>query len=83
MKIRDSHAKLNGDNTTFNCPSDGLEILSLDDRSLFRITLDADGVLSVWSGDYCTWKGTVLTDEFVLIPHARNIVKFQKLPRKK
>jgi hypothetical protein len=47
MKVRDSFATLNDDNTITEMPSGGLEIVGDDGRSLFALRLTKEGVLEV------------------------------------
>lgn len=84
MTIRDSHAKLNGDNTTFECPSGGLVILSDDGREMFRISLlhDEDATISVESGDYCTHNKKRFKDMFTISPRACNLFYVRKVEYK-
>jgi len=79
MKIRDSHAILNGDKTTYTLPSDGLEIISDDGKTLFQIRLEKGAIISVWSGDYCRHEGKVFEDRFLMRPHSSNVVDFLKV----
>jgi len=82
MRIRDAHAILNGCKDTFECPSGGLDIIADDDRTMFSVKLEPSGELSVWSGTYCNHKGKILSDHFVIVPHASNVVHFRKLEQK-
>ena len=77
MKIRDSQAQLNGDETCYVMPSKGLEIVADDGRTLFSISLK-DNVLRVDSGAFCKHGGTLLDNEFLIAPHAANCVKLIK-----
>ena len=78
--IRDGHAVINGDKTTFECKSGSLEILADGGRVLFAISLDSDGLgrISVWSGSHCKHGGKMFEDKFVIVPHSSNVFDVQK-----
>lgn len=80
MKIRDSHARLNGDKTTTDVPSDGLEILSDDGRCIFQVRQESDHEISVWAGEYFKSKGVIYEDRFVIVPHSSNVVNLRRVP---
>lgn len=83
MKIRDCHATLNGDKTTYTMPSGGLEILADDGRTLFSVRMEEGAEISVWSGSYCKHNRKLWQDRFVIVPHASNVVHFRKLEHNK
>ncbi len=83
MKIRDSHATINGDKTEYEMPSGGLEIIASDGKTLFSINLNQDGSIRVDAGSYCRHNGAILEDRFRIAPVAANVVAIFKLENKK
>lgn len=76
--VRDGHATLSGDTTTFTCPSGCLEIVAPDGRTLFDITVHADGTLEV-SANSCVKIGDKILDSSLLIqPRAGNNVYIKR-----
>ena len=72
MKIRDSHATINGDNTEFHAPSGGIEIIAEDGRTMFGVNL-AGNTLEITSGHVCKHNGKLLDDRFSIEPVASNL----------
>lgn len=75
MKIRDSHATLNGDETTHDLPSGGLQIVAGDGRSLYEVILLKTGVLQIRMGMVCRHGGKLLDDTLLIKPVASNVVE--------
>lgn len=78
MIVRDSYATINGDQTTHQFSSGGIEILASDGRSLFSVRLLDDGSIDVSGGDVCKHKGTLLDDRLLISPKASNRVTLTK-----
>jgi len=74
MKIRDGHARLNGDKTEYEMPSGSLDIIADDGRTLFGISLEKDGSIRVDSGSHCKHGGIGFEDTIQIIPRATNVV---------
>lgn len=74
MKIRDGHATLSNDLTVHTMPSNSLEILSEDDRTLFSIRLNKDASISIVVGSSCRHQGKVLDDAMDIRPISSNVV---------
>jgi hypothetical protein len=70
MKIRDGHAKLNSDPTTYTMPSGSVEILGDDDRALFSISLEKDGSIRVAAGTGRVFNGVHYDDAIAIRPGA-------------
>lgn len=79
MKIRDSHAKINGDKTEHDMPSGGVEIIAQDGRTLFCISLEKDGAIHVSASGHCKHNGIVLEDGITVRPKASNVVHVYRL----
>ena len=73
MKIRDSHAAVNGEFKTQTMPSGSLDIVADDGRTLFTVRLK-DGHLEVSSGGVCKHDGKVLDEGLLVAPRYRNQV---------
>jgi hypothetical protein len=71
MKIRDSHATVNGHDEVFEMPSGGVDIIADDGQSLFSISLDGN-VLRVAINNICKHEEKILDDHFVVKPVASN-----------
>jgi len=78
MKVRDSFATLNKDETVTNMPSGGLDIIADDGRSLFSLRLAKDGTLEVYGGVYCKHAGLTLDGVISVIPRAANLIYVRK-----
>ncbi len=78
MKVRDSFATLNGDETVTSMPSGGLEVVADDGRTLFSVRLAKDGTLEVSGGNFCKHAGLVLEESLSVIPRASNLVYVRK-----
>lgn len=78
MKIRDSFATINGDSNIIEMPSNGLEIVADDGRTLFRINLNKDGSIDVDTGMLCKHSGKLLDTGMTIRPRATNIVKIER-----
>lgn len=76
--IRDSFATLNGDDSTVEMPSGGLEIVAEDGRTLFNIRLTPDGVIDISGGSFCKHEGHVFDDRLIIEPRASNTVKIRR-----
>ena len=74
MKIRDGYATLNGDKTEHTMPSNSLDIIADDGRTLFGITLNKDGTIRLDTGHVCKHQGILLDDQIQLRPIASNAV---------
>ena len=77
MKIRDSFATLNGDDTEYEMTSGGLEIVGDDGRTMFCISLKGN-VLSIDGGMVCRQDEKLLDDRFILRPKAANCIDLIK-----
>lgn len=77
MKIRDSHASVQGDFSTITMPSGGLEVVGDDGRTLYTIKLDG-GKLNVMAGGICKFDGVVLDDKLSILPLYRNSVVIER-----
>lgn len=73
MKVRDSHATINGDTAEFEMPSGGVDIIAEDGRTLFSLTLD-DNQLRVSVSGHCKQNGAVLEDTIFVVPKCSNVV---------
>jgi len=79
MKIRDGYARINGDDTEYDLPSDSLEIIADDGRVLFDINMLKDAIgIDLRSGDVCKHKGEMLDDRFSIQPVASNMIRIIK-----
>lgn len=74
MKIRDGHATLNGDKTVHDMPSDTVDIIADDGRTLFDVTLNKDGTIRVSAGSTCKHLGVILNDSLRINPMATNCI---------
>jgi len=79
MKIRDSHAELNGDSKTQKMDSGSLDVVADDGRTLFSVSLK-DGQLEVRSGGFCNHAGVVLDDKLFVVPRYANQVFIARAP---
>jgi hypothetical protein len=79
MKIRDSHAAVNGEFDTQEMPSGSLDIIADDGRTLFSLRLK-DGVLEVSSGGICKHADQVLNEGLTIAPRYANLVSISRLP---
>jgi len=78
MRIRDGHAAMNGDKTKYDMPSNGLEIIADDGRTLFGVWLAKDGSLRVTAGHHCRHAGKVFHDTFKIKPIATNLIELHR-----
>lgn len=78
MKIRDSHATINGDPTEYEMPSGSLDIIAEDGRSLFSIRELEGGVVEIHSGCVTKHGGVLLDDRMYVIPRSSNQVFIQR-----
>jgi len=78
MRIRDAHAAISGDMTEYGIPSNGLEIIADDGRTLFNVSLANDGVLRVKAGHICQHYGKFLDDTFKIKPIATNLIELHR-----
>ena len=76
MKIRDSFAVTGGDNTEYDLPN-GLEIIADDGRTLFSITLIADGI-EVSSGAFSKHGGKMLDQTLTIVPKSRSLIQIKR-----
>lgn len=74
MKIRDSHAIHNKDETEYTMRSSGLQIVADDGRTLFEINLKSDGSIRIGAGTHCAHRGDFLDDTLIVKPEAANVV---------
>lgn len=77
MKIRDLHAKVNGNTDVFTMTSGGLEIMADDGKTLFSMRL-VGNTLMLSAGSTCKHAGMILDDSFVIKPRAANCVDIVK-----
>lgn len=80
MKIRDSHARLNGSDTEHTMPSGGLDIIADDGRTLLCVTLNKDGSIHLSSAGHCKHNGKMLEDAILVQPRASNCVEIIRQP---
>jgi hypothetical protein len=78
MRIRDAHATISGHKPEYYMPSDGLEIIADDGRTLFSVWLANDGVLRVKPGHHCKHNGKFLDDTFKIKPIATNLIELHR-----
>lgn len=78
MKIRDSFAVINGDDTVTEMPSGGLEIIAEDGRTMFALRLTKDGVLELSGGNICKHGGKLLEERISVEPMASNVIYVRK-----
>ena len=78
MRIRDAHAAISGDMTEYGIPSNELEIIADDGRTLFSVSLANDGVLRVKAGHICQHYGKFLDDTFKIKPIATNLIELHR-----
>jgi len=77
MKIRDSFAKINGDNTIHELPSNELQILADDGNTLFEISM-VDGGIEIDSGLVCKHENKILDTGLRIIPRASNVFRVKR-----
>jgi hypothetical protein len=78
MRIRDAHATISGDKTEYDMPSNGLEIIADDGRTLFGVSLAKDGALRVKAGHICQHYGKFLDDTLKIKPIATNLIELHR-----
>jgi len=64
--------------TEYGIPSNGLEIIADDGRTLFSVSLANDGVLRVKAGHICQHYGKFLDDTFKIKPIATNLIELHR-----
>jgi len=64
--------------TEYGIPSNGLEIIADDGRTLFNVSLANDGVLRVKAGHICQHYGKFLDDTFKIKPIATNLIELHR-----
>lgn len=74
MKIRDSHATLNGDKTEHVMPSGGLDVISDDGKALV-IIIETELGIQVRVVGNIKHNGKVLDDQMRIAPKASNVVE--------
>ena len=80
MKIRDSKDRINGITKLVDYPN-GIEIVAEDDRTIFGIRLEADGItLTVHAGNWHWTDNKLMDDTFVIRPRTANTVELVKVP---
>jgi hypothetical protein len=75
MKIRDGFATINGDTTEHELPSDSLEIIADDGKSLLRVSQQRDGSIRIHAGYVCKHGGKILDDRMLIRPIAGNVIE--------
>ena len=79
MQIKDLHASVNGDDTVFTLPSDGLTILSDDGRPLFVVRLNkSDGSIILSSGGFTTYKNKLLDVSIAIKPLSKDQIALSR-----
>jgi hypothetical protein len=73
MKIRDSHATINGDDTQYEMPSGGCDIIADDGKTLLSFCLQ-DGGIRIHAGQVTRHGGKILDDCLLVKPHASNCI---------
>lgn len=73
MKIRDSHAAVNGEFETLTMPSGSVDIIADDGRTLFSVRLK-DGHLEISAGGVCKHQGDLLDEKLLIAPRYTNQV---------
>lgn len=74
MKIRDGHAVINGDETTFTAKSGSIDIIADDGRALFDITLNKDGTISIFAVGSVKHQKVILDDCLFIKPVSSNMI---------
>jgi len=80
MRIRDSYATLSKDETEYDMPSGGVQIIADDGRTLFDIALTGDNSIQVSVGGVCKSGGQTWDSGILLKPVASNTVKIYRPP---
>jgi len=78
MKIRDMHAQISGDDTVYDMPSGGVEILADDGETLICVSFGRDGEIDISSGGSCKHRGVVLDKTLIIIPRATNSIVLKR-----
>lgn len=78
MKIRDAHARINGNIIEYTMGSGGLEIIRPDGRVLFSIFLEPNFALRVDGGESVNVDGVLFGDRITITPRASNVVVIEK-----
>lgn len=79
LKVRDSHAVLNGIKAEYEMPSGSLDIIGQDGKTLFCISVE-EGQLKVCASGQIKHGKTVLGDQLAVMAEANNVVKVFRLP---
>lgn len=69
MIVRDIHATLNGDETVFEAPSGGIQVVGANGRTTIEIREHEDGSITINSHE----------SGIVILPHASNNVTIRKI----
>ena len=77
--IRDGHAEVNGDQTTFEMPSGSLVVLSEDGRALFDVALEGCE-LRISCHSRIRHSKTVYTESLCVKPKVSNVVNVCRVP---
>ena len=64
--------------TEYGIPSNGLEIIADDGRTLFNVSLANDGVLRVKAGHICQHYGKFLDDTLKIKPISTNLIELHR-----
>ena len=79
MKITDSFCQINGDDTVYEMPSGGINILASDGRTMLTIS-QKDNVFHISTVTTCKHNGRVLDDRFTISPVASNCIDLTLIP---
>lgn len=78
MKIRDSHATINGDTTEHEMPSGSIDIIAEGGKTLMRVALHRDGSVRISAGHVCKQGDVVLDDKLLILPIACNVIEITR-----
>jgi len=74
MLIRDGHAKIDGDESTFEMPSGSVEIISEDGRELFSISIEDGHTIRVSCASTIRSEGRFFDNAILVAPRSSNVV---------
>lgn len=78
MNIRDGHALINGDDTTFIASSGTIDIIAKDGRSLYDLQLNGDGSLCIRVNGAAKHNGIIFDDRLIVHPSASNAIRIER-----
>ena len=77
LTVRDSHARINGNNDVFTAESGGIEIISESGETMFSISISGREI-RVDAGNVCKQGDLILDDRFSIKPIASNCITITK-----